>query len=270
VLRPSQAGSVAALEREVLLAAREPDTAGAVGVGREGSLGFALVALAAGRAPVRIEDDLRQGPVADGAVALRVSEVLRVRTFELPPERAPPEPPPRVEEAQAAPVWPWLALAGVVARGASGVAPAVAMGLRVPLGEWVSLEPSGAFTLGTLRVDSAAGDVALSVRQAVLELVIAPNERLGLTGGVGAGGGVAWVTGTPSPGAGYIGTERSTQVSVLALRGFGGWQARHLRLLAFVEVSALLPSLTLRAGSAEVARVGQPWLLGGIAVGYAP
>jgi hypothetical protein len=59
-------------------------------------------------------------------------------------------------------------------------------------------------------------------------------------------------------------------VSVLALRGFGGWQARHLRLLAFVEVSALLPSLTLRAGSAEVARVGQPWLLGGIAVGYAP
>jgi hypothetical protein len=261
---------VAALEREVMLAAEEPDTAGAVGVGRDGSLGFALVALPAARAPVRIEDDLRQGPVADGAVALRVSEVLRVRTFELPPERARPEPPPRVDEPQPAPVWPWLALGGVVARGASGVAPAVAGGLRVPLGEWVSLEPTGAFTLGTLRVDSAAGDVALSLRKVSLELVLAPTERPGLTGGVGAGGGIAWVTGTPTAGAGYVGTERSTQVSLLALRGFGGWQARHLRLLAFLEASALLPAITLRAGSAEVARIGQPWLLGGLLVGYAP
>jgi hypothetical protein len=52
-------------------------------------------------------------------------------------------------------------------------------------------------------------------------------------------------------------------VSLLALRGFVVWQERRLRLLAFVEVSALVPPATIRAASAEVARVGLPWFAHG-------
>jgi hypothetical protein len=269
VLRPSHARSVDALEREVVDAAREPDTAGAVGVAREGSVGFALVALPTGRSPVRIEDDVGQGAVADGAVALRVSEVLNARRFDLPPDRAPSKSAPVAESPPPTPVWPWVGVAVVAARGASTAAPTLTAGLRVPMTDWISIEPSGTFMLGALRVDTRAGDVLLSARQAALELVVAPTARRGLSGGVGAGAGVAWLSGVPRASAGYAGTERSTTVSLLALRGFGVWQERRLRLLAFAEISALLPPVTVHATGTEVARVGIPWLTGGLALGYA-
>jgi hypothetical protein len=273
VLRQSSSESAAALELEVLEAAREADTTGAVGVGRQGSIAFALVARHGGRGPIRIEDDVAHGPVADGAVALRVSELLRVRRFDLPPEPPSrprelvrkPEPPPPSSS-----LWPWLAVAGMATRGASTVAPAVALGLRVPLSAWLSLEPAGAFSLGRLRVSTPAGDVGLSARQATLELVIAPTHHSGLSAGVGAGGGIAWVSGTARANAGHLAADRSTQVSLLALRGFGAWQSRSLRLMAFAEASALLPAVSVRASGRELARVGQPWVLSGLAVGYSP
>jgi hypothetical protein len=277
VIRPSLAESANALELEVLDAAREGGTMGAVGVGRVGSLGFALVVLHDAEGSIRIEDDVRQGPVADGAVALRVSEVLKVRHFNLPPEPKqppkPPAPPRKVEPPPEPPppsLWPWVAIAGMASRGASSLAPALALGLRVPLTGWLSLEPAGAFSVGPLRLDTKAGDVDLSVRQATLEVVIAPTEKQGLSGGVGAGGGVAWFSGSARANAGYAALDRSTQVSLLALRGFGVWQLHQLRLLAFVEVAALLPAVTVRASDDEVARVGQPTVMSGIAVGYGP
>jgi hypothetical protein len=271
VLRQSSSETVAALELEVLEAAQEPATTGAVGVGRQGSIAFALVARHGGRGPVRIEDDVGQGPVADGAVALRVSELLRVRRFDLPPEpKRPPPELPRKPEPPPSSLWPWLAVAGMGTRGASTMAPAVAFGLRVPISSWFSLEPAGAFSLGRLRVSTSAGNVGLSARQATLELVIAPTERTGLSAGVGAGGGIAWLSGVARANAGHVAADRATQVSLLALRGFGTWQSRRLRLMAFAEASALLPAVSVRASGREVARLGQPWLLGGVAVGYAP
>jgi hypothetical protein len=269
VLRPSQAPTLQKLEQEVLEAAAEPDTAGAVGVGREGSRGVALVAPRAGRAPVRIEDDVQQGPVAEGAVALRVSEVLRVRHFELPPvpEKRPISAKP--EEPQPS-LWPWLSVAGVAAHGASGVAPALAMGLRVPLHSWLSLEPAGAFTLSGLNVETSAGDVKLSERQATLEVVVAPNARRGLSAGLGAGGGIAWFSAAPRAAEGYVGLESSTEVALVALRGFGAWQSRHLRVLAFLELSMMLPAVTVRAEGTELEQVGTPWAMGGLALGYGP
>ncbi len=113
--------------------------------------------------------------------------------------------------------------------GASGVSAVTGVGVRVPLHPWVSLEPSGGFTIGGLDVQTAAGDVTLSLRRATLEIVVAPVTHRGLSAGVGAGGGVAWLSAVPRANAGYEGTEQSTQVSLLALRGFGAWQTRHLK-----------------------------------------
>jgi hypothetical protein len=271
VIRPALAGNASALEREVFEAAGEPDTVGAVGVGREGSVGIALVALHAGRSPVRIEDDVAQGPVADGAVALRVSEVLKVRSFELPPAAEPHRAPPPPREAHLA-LWPWVAFGVAATRGASSAAPAVALGLRVPIAPWLALEPAGALTLGGLRVDTSAGDVALAARQATLDFVIAPADHEGLSPGVAAGGGIAWISGQPRAESGYHGTESSTQVSVFGMRAFGAWQRKSLRLLAFVEASLFVPAVTVTVSGdgSELARLGQPWLMSGVAIGYGP
>jgi hypothetical protein len=92
----------------------------------------------------------------------------------------------------------------------------------------------------------------------------------GLSAGVGAGGGVAWLSAVPRASAGYEGTEQSTQVSLLSLRGFGAWQTRHLKALLFLEVSATLPAVSVRASGTEVASLGQPWLTSGVALGYSP
>jgi hypothetical protein len=270
VLRPSNAPNLAELELEVLKAASEPDAAGAVGVGREGFNAFAIVASHSGRPPVRVQDDVRQGAVAEGAVALRVSEVLRARRFDLPPETlrrneaAPAKKPERLL------LWPWISVGGVGSRGASGVSAATGIGVRVPLHPLISLEPSGGFTIGGLDVETAAGDVTLSLRRATLEIVVAPVTHRGISAGVGAGGGVAWLSAVPRANAGYEGTEQSTRVSLLALRGFGAWQMRHLKALLFFELSAMLPAVSVRASGTELASLGQPWLTSGVALGYSP
>jgi hypothetical protein len=273
VLRPSNAPSLAELELEVLKAATEADAAGAVGVGREGFEGFAIVAPHSGRPPVRVQDDVRQGAVAEGAVALRVSEVLRARRFDLPPEalrRNEAVPAAPAKEPQALPLWPWISVGGVGSRGASSISAVTGVGVRVPLHPWISLEPSGGFTIGGLDVHTAAGDVTLSLRRATLEIVVAPVTHRGISAGVGAGGGVAWFSAVPRANAGYEGTEQSTQVSLLALRGFGAWQTRHLKALLFLELATMLPAVTVRASGTELASLGQPWLTSGVAFGYTP
>ena len=270
VLRPSNAPGVAELEQEVLKAATEPNTAGAVAVGREGFQGFAMVAPHSGRPLVRVQDDVREGAVAEGFVAFRVSEVLRARRFDLPPETVRRKEAAPVREPQPLLLWPWISVGGVGSRGASGVSAVTGVGVRVPLHPWISLEPSGGFTIGGLDVQTAAGDVTLSLRRATLEIVAAPVTHRGLSAGVGAGGGVAWLSAVPRANAGYEGTEQSTQVSLLSLRGFGAWQTRHLKALLFLEVSATLPAVSVRASGTELVSLGQPWLTSGVALGYSP
>jgi hypothetical protein len=279
VLRPSRSADEEQLELEVRRAAQEPGTTGAVGVGRSGTVGFALVASSAAAAPMRIEDDVRQGPVAEGAIALRVSEILEVRRFDLPPLAPAPAPAPAAPTAVRPPVapppeperplfWPFIAAGGMAAQGAAGIVPAVGLGLRVPLGSWLALEPSGSFSLGRLRVNSTAGDVSLLARQATLEVLIGPTDDRSLSAGLGAGGGFASFSSSARAKAGYVGVEQSTQTAMLAVRGFGAWQTGRLRLVAFVEVSTLVPAVSVRASDHEVARVGQPWVMSGVAVGY--
>jgi hypothetical protein len=275
VLRPSRSADEEQLELEVRRAAQEPGTTGAVGVGRSGTVGFALVASSAAAAPMRIEDDVRQGPVAEGAVALRVSEILKVRRFDLPPLAPAPAAPAAVPPAVAPPpdperplFWPWIAALGMAAHGAAGIVPALGLGLRVPLGSWMALEPSGSFSLGRLRVNSTAGDVSLLARQATLEFLIGPTDARSLSAGLGAGGGLSWFSSSARAKAGYVGVERSTQTALLAVRGFGAWQTGRLRLVAFVEVSTLVPAVSVRASDHEVARVGQAWVMSGVGVGY--
>jgi hypothetical protein len=168
------------------------------------------------------------------------------------------------------PLWPWISVGGVGSRGASSVSAVTGVGVRVPVHPWISLEPSGGFTIGGLDVQTAAGDVTLSLRRATLEIVVAPVTHRGISAGVGAGGGVAWLSAVPRAKAGYEGTEQSTQVSLLALRGFGAWQTRHLKTLLFLELAAMLPAVTVRASGTELARLGQPWLTSGVALGYTP
>jgi len=167
-------------------------------------------------------------------------------------------------------LWPWVALGVAATRGASNAVPAVALGLRVPIARWLALEPAGALTLGGLRVDTSAGDVSLTERQATLEFVVAAADHEGFSPGVAAGGGIAWISGQPRAESGYQGTESSTQVAVFGLRAFGAWQRRSLRLLAFVEASLFVPAVTVTGDGSELARLGQPWLMSGVAIGYGP
>ena len=95
LVRPSSSSTFAALMSELEIAAGEEQTVGAVCVGKSGSVGIAYVWVAGGASAIRVEYDLREGAVAEGAVALRVSQILHVTNLELPSARkeAPPPPP---------------------------------------------------------------------------------------------------------------------------------------------------------------------------------
>lgn len=146
----------------------------------------------------------------------------------------------------------------------------VSIGLRVPLSGFLHLEPSAAFTVDSLNVDTPAGEVALSARQATVGVVFAPENPGMLSGGIGVNAGLVWLSGLPRANAGYAGTESGTAVSTLGLRGFGTWHLGSIAIMAFAEAALLLPAVSVRADGSELTRVGQPWLMAGLAVGPTP
>ena len=89
LVRPSSAATLSSLMTELEKAASEEQTVGAVCIGQSGSAAIAYVWVNGGSSAIRVEDDTREGAVAEGALALRVTEILHVRNVELPSARRP-------------------------------------------------------------------------------------------------------------------------------------------------------------------------------------
>jgi hypothetical protein len=135
LVRPSASTTFAALMSELEKAATEEQTVGAVCVGKSGSVGIAYVWVNGGSGAIRVEDDMREGAVAEGAVALRVSELLHVRNLNLPSTRKekPPvaAPPPPPEKPSGPPAFTtWLGVGALTSSDASGPAPMVSVGSK--------------------------------------------------------------------------------------------------------------------------------------------
>lgn len=267
VLRATSSEEPGALSRALLAAAHEPGTFGAVAVVRNEGRGVALVQLRGQKSAIRVEDDLSQGVIAEGSVALRVSELLHVRGFELPPSRTPAA---TAQADAAVAIQPWVAIGAFGSSGGDAPAPALALGARIPVAAAFGLEGSGALSLAGFEVATSAGTASVSTQQVSLHAYFDPMRDAPLGVALGLGGGVAWLSETASAAEGYSGFDTSALAALASARAVASLNHGRLRLFALGEASLLLPSVRVRADDDELATLGRPWLFVAIGLGFAP
>jgi hypothetical protein len=275
LVRPSASTTFSALMRELETAAGEEQTAGAVCVGKSGSVGIAYVWMNGGSSAIRVDDDMREGAVAEGAVALRVTEILHVRNLELPsarkekPKQVPePQPPPQPKGPPA--FTTWLGVGALTSSDASGPVPVLSVGARIPFAANFAVEGSATSAFGWLQVHTDAGNAEVSMQSLTLHAVLDPWAASSSSVSFGLGGGVAWAAELGTPRSGYANLYDSTTVGLLSARIGGGLGSGKLRLIGYVEPGILVPAVTLAADGHEVARLGRPWFSAMLGLGFSP
>jgi hypothetical protein len=284
VVRPSQAATHDALIAELEQSASDPSTVGAVAIVRTGSTGIAYVWTRSGAGVVRVQADTSLGTVAQSAVALRVTELLRARTLEIPIERKPdpapapaprpaPAPPPRAVEPPARASSPgilWASGAAMMSSGADGPLPMLALGARWAMVPRLAAEASVAFPLGEWKLRTEPGTVQVSARTLALHASFSPLQNASGELSVGGGGGVTWFS-TSSFATGELeAASGATRVGHVSARVLGVVRDEHLAFLLFADAGSLLPPVTLRAAGTELVRLGRTWVLFGIGIGFGP
>lgn len=281
LVRPSASTTFAALMGELEKAASEEQTVGAVCVGQSGSAGIAYVWVNGGAKAIRVEDDLREGAVAEGAVALRVTEILHVRHVELPgtrreeraeptPSPPPSAPPPREPELGPPPFTTWLGGGLLISSDASGPVPTASFGARVLLAPVFSVEGAATGSFGWLKVQTDAGRSEVSMQALTLHAVFDPWADASASLSLGLGGGATWASQIGDPEPGFASRYDSTVVGLLTARVGAALRGEHLSVVAHAEPGFLVPSVSLRADGREVAELGRPWFSAMLGLGFSP
>jgi hypothetical protein len=274
-LRASAGRDRSELLHELVAVASDEPVLGAVVVVREGERGMAYV-YTPKSGTVSIETGVSEGAVGEGAVALRITQVLGPPHLDVPPRPIEEtRPAPTDTPAQTPPVKPpeRRSLLASVSAGlvfSSDLAeplPFAGVGLRRRLVGPLSVEAAGAFSLGASRIETAAGSVDLTAQEVTLHLAFEPfgDERFAFS--LGLGGGVVWTQGSGEPNGGYVGSEDSARVAVLSARAAACFTHNDWSLLLGIDPGVLLPAVNVGAGG-EAVRLGRPWTTAGVGLGW--
>jgi hypothetical protein len=260
------------LLEELKTAARRPATVAAVAVVRDGTAGVAYVWTVRDANVVQVTADTGEGAVAEGALALRVTELVRARELPpapeptgakapAPPASAPAEPAKAPEPTpEKTPVLLWVGGGPTFAAGADGPLVAAALGLRIPLGlPHLGLDAGAAISLTPLRLATSAGSVEIAARQATLHVLFDPWSSSTLNLAIGAGFGAVWLDQSASADPGYEAHSDQTVVGVASIRARGAVQSGNVSFVLALEPGLLLPAASVHADGEELARIGRPW-----------
>ncbi|HLV23090.1 MAG TPA: hypothetical protein VKZ49_19510 [Polyangiaceae bacterium] len=266
LVRSAAAGDLDGLLAELSTAVASQGAVGGVAVMREGRTGVAYVTTARGLD--RAEAEIDAGSIAEGTVSLRVLQLLRVRTLDIPRAQA-PQPQPAGPEAPhegaasdrtAGWVLPWVGLGTTASSQATRLPFVVLLGARLRLSGRLGADATLGTTMSALGLETPAGRVLIDWWQSTLHATFALVERPRLEVAVGLGGGVLWASETARAREGFVATDDSTTVGLVSARAVGAWRAGRFTLMVIAEPGVLLPALSVRAAGEEVARVGRPWL----------
>lgn len=270
VVVSSNARELNALLEELQSAARAPSTSAAIAVVREGSLGVAYVWTRRDGNVLQVQAETTDGAVGEGALALRVTELIRARDQAIPappalqtpqpPERRAPKPPsPPVAEPGTPPLL-WLGAGPTFVSGTDAPLVAAVLGVRVPIGlRPLALDASAAISITPLKLATDAGTVNVSARQATLHLLYDPWSTSTLNLALGAGGGAVWLDETARAKPGYVAHADDAYVGLLSLRARASVKSGNLSFVLTLEPGVLLPGASVRASGDELSRIGRPW-----------
>lgn len=272
VVVSSDARELNALLEELKAAAHGPSTSAAISVVREGSRGIAYVWTPRDGNVVQVRAETTEGAVGEGALALRVTELIRARDLAPAathagekPAPAPPSPVPRTPAPPAAkesstPPLLWLGAGPTFVSGADAPLVYAVLGARLPIGlRPLALDASAAISLSPLRIGTNAGSVDVSARQATLHLLYDPWSTSALNLALGAGFGAIWLDETARANPGYVANADDAYVGLLSLRARGSVRSGNLSFVLTLEPGVLLKGASVRASGDELSRIGRPW-----------
>lgn len=276
-LRASSARDREGLLRELAVVASEEPVLGAVVVTREGDRGIAYVyTVKSGIVPA--ETSVSQGAVGEGAVALRITQVLGPPRLDVP-ERpaaapppsaaAPPPPPPPTPEEEPSPKSYLVSIAAglIFTSDLPEPLPIAGLGVRRRIAGPLSLDAAGAFSLGASRVETSAGSVDISAQELTLHLTFEPFGDRHFAFSLGLGGGVVWTQGSAQANEGFVDSDDTARVALLSARAAATFTHNAWSVLLGVEPGVLLPPVNLGTGDAS-ARLGRPWTTATVGLGW--
>jgi hypothetical protein len=269
----SDAKELAALLQELQAAAQGPSTSAAIAVVREGSLGIAYVWTSRDGKVVQVQAETSEGAVGEGALGLRVTELVRARDLALPqarqsekpaPTRKAPAPTPAValpvvKESSTPPLL-WLGAGPTFVSGADAPLVAAVLGARLPIGlRPLALDVSAGISITPLRIGTDAGSVDVSARQVTLHLLYDPWSTSVLSLALGVGGGAIWLDETARAKQGYAANADDAYLGLLSARARGSVRSGNLSFVLTLEPGVLLKGASIRADGEELSRIGRPW-----------
>jgi hypothetical protein len=222
---------------------------------------------------------VREGAVAEGAVALRVTELLHARNLELPstrrpqapkPDKEPPPQKPPIETKGPPAFLAWLGVGALATSDAAGPVPVVSVGGRVRLPPVLGVEGAATSAFGWLRVRTEPGLSDVNMESLTLHAVIDPWSESDASVSLAVGGGLAYAAVVAEPNTGYTSSFDSTTVGLLSARLGTTIRGGNLAFVAYAEPGILVPPVTLTADGREIARLGQPWFTAVLGLGFSP
>lgn len=265
-------------------AANEADSAGAISVLREREAGIAYVWTRRDANVVQVQSDSTEGAINEGALALRVLELIRARSLTLPqdevsePEPRPSPPPKPKPLAPAAPPKPsrshraevWLGAGPTFAAGAPAPLVDVTLRERFALFKPLALDAAASVSVAPIELDTSAGDVQLSARKLTLHLMAEPWRGAPFRVAFGAGGGAVWLAETARAASGFQSHSDDAYLAIASLRGSATLQSGDLSFVFAVEPGLLLPAASIRSSGSELAHVGSSWTSLTAGIGWSP
>lgn len=246
---------------------------GVVAVLREGDTGAAYVWTEHGEQVLRDDSSGTKGAVAEGAVALRVVELLRTVSLKFPMGNSVPQQPQKPEETRPEPSKrsrfnPWLGVATVIPMRTASMPLLLSLGTDAKLPRPLALDAGVRVGIIPERFDTMAGRISLSAVEIGGRIMAETNAERPLSLAVGFGASSLWLRDSASGSAGYSGRSDRTQVTLLATRG--RITLRHGRLfgVAIVDPCLTLPTVSVRSTDGEVAHLNRLWLAVELGVGW--
>lgn len=270
LVESSWAGSIEGLKRELASWSNESRASGAVALVSSGTMGIAYVWTRSDDEITELRATLTDGTVGEGALALRIAELIRSRDLQMP--AIPDEPTAeraRSERQKHSGAVLWAGGGPIFTSAGSAPLAALAFGAQVPTLGPLAIDATVSLSFVPLRLEMDPGRVDISSRNFTGHLLFTlPVEAVSLA--VGAGGGLAWLEQQSQANAGFEATSDATTVGTISIRARARFESRALSFLMLAEPGLMLPNVSVRSDEREIANVGRPWVFVAFGVGFQP
>jgi len=270
----THAASAGDLLAEVAHSASPEAVLGVVAVLREGNTGAAYVWTEHGERVLRDDNSGAHGAVAEGAVALRVVELLRTETLEFPMGVSAPERPAKPERDRIVHVshspWlsPWFGVATVIPTSPATLPLQMSLGTAVKLVFPVALDLGARVGILSGRFETSAGSFYLRSAELGGRVMLDPASTRPVSFALGLGVSSLWLQETARGSAGFQGKSDNSQVMLFTLRARLTLRSRRLFGVLVVDPGLALPPVSVHSNLGEVAHLGRPWLTTELGVGW--